>query len=438
VFLYVLHPDREHARTDPAVQQNVLVRRGADPEIAANKHHAVFCFDARTGRTLWRWLSPDSTRGVSSGKQGQGLTPCYIEGKLYARVGGITCFDAETGKILWQKSDRAYSTVGGWSHEESLVSVGGVLLVLSRRTDLVGVDPETGEKLWEHENVTGPNQLAGKVTLDGKEYIVVARGDRGDEDEPSEPAMFLIEPRSGKILWREQSLGWNSASLLVHGPLVSANVSPPLAERTKNPPRHTGVFDVSTGGARKLWVTDKTAYPGQRATPVAHGGYFYIDSRETGFQVLEARTGEIVNGYPHIYAMTGGDHNWTWHAATDNRIVTSGCLLFSTAQEGFQRLPGRLSLDLVSGYKCPVKPAVADGRLFVRTLNKLVCYDLRQPKGVQADSTAFEVDGRMLGYQINAKINGETITGTYTDKLGVEFKASAVTSGTYRSGMDVD
>jgi hypothetical protein len=41
-------------------------------------------------------------------------------------------------------------------------------------------------------------------------------------------------------------------------------------------------------------------------------------------------------------------------------------------------------------------------------------------------------------YQINAKINGETITGTYTGTLGVEYKASAATSGTYRTGKDVD
>ena len=41
-------------------------------------------------------------------------------------------------------------------------------------------------------------------------------------------------------------------------------------------------------------------------------------------------------------------------------------------------MPGRLSLDLVSGYMCPVKPAIADGRLFVRTLDELVCYDLRK------------------------------------------------------------
>jgi outer membrane protein assembly factor BamB len=383
VYLYVLHPDRKQARTDPALQQNVLVRRGADPEIVADAHHAVFCFDGRTGRTLWRWISPSTTRRASSGKQGVGLTPCYLDGKLYVRVGGITCFDAKSGEVLWQKSDRAYATVGGWSHEESLVSVGGVLVALSRRADLVGVDPKTGEKLWEHENVTGSNQLAAKVTLDGKEYLVVARGNQDDENNPSDPSMFAIEPRTGKVLWTENSVGFNSASLLVDGKVVCGNISLPPAEKSKDAPRHTGGFQLSLDGAKELWTNEKTAYPGQRATPVAHDGYFYIDSRGSGFRALNAQTGKVVNQYPHIYAMTGGDHNWTWHIATDNRVITSGCLLFSTGEEGFKRLPGRLSLDLVGGYKCPVKPAIADGRLFVRTMNRLLCYDLRKPRATK-------------------------------------------------------
>jgi len=51
---------------------------------------------------------------------------------------------------------------------------------------------------------------------------------------------------------------------------------------------------------------------------------------------------------------------------------------------------------------CPVKPALADGRLFVRTLNKLVCYDLRRPAGMEVDSVAMTLDGPLLGYPDDA------------------------------------
>jgi hypothetical protein len=41
-------------------------------------------------------------------------------------------------------------------------------------------------------------------------------------------------------------------------------------------------------------------------------------------------------------------------------------------------------------------------------------------------------------YEIDAKIKGETITGTYTGTLGVEFKTSAAVSGSYQAGQDID
>jgi hypothetical protein len=40
-------------------------------------------------------------------------------------------------------------------------------------------------------------------------------------------------------------------------------------------------------------------------------------------------------------------------------------------------------------------------------------------------------------YEIDAEINDETITGTYSGTLGVDYKASAVTSGSYQAGQDI-
>jgi outer membrane protein assembly factor BamB len=122
VYLYLLYPDRQHARSnDPAVRQHVLVRRGADPEIVARRRHAIFCFDARSGKTVWRWMSSSFAYAGPSGKSGIGLTPCYLDGKLFARFDrGIACFDAASGDIVWRQDRKAYRLSGGWSHETAL------------------------------------------------------------------------------------------------------------------------------------------------------------------------------------------------------------------------------------------------------------------------------------------------------------------------------
>jgi hypothetical protein len=51
---------------------------------------------------------------------------------------------------------------------------------------------------------------------------------------------------------------------------------------------------------------------------------------------------------------------------------------------------------------CPVKPAIADGRLFVRTMNRLLCYDLRKPADLDIDTIAARCTNPMLGYPADA------------------------------------
>lgn len=45
-------------------------------------------------------------------------------------------------------------------------------------------------------------------------------------------------------------------------------------------------------------------------------------------------------------------------------------------------------MELVSGYICPVKPAITNGRLFIRSVNRLLCHELRKPAepGVDSDN----------------------------------------------------
>jgi len=351
VFLYLVYPDREKLRADAEAQDHILVKRGADVELVAGdrdaRRHAVFCFDARTGRTLWRWFDEGTFGQCSTGKSGKGLTPCYHRGRVYARGAGIYCLDAATGKLLWTRTgrdekDHSYRPGGGWSRDESPVVIGGTLVFNAYPgTTLIGIDPRTGDELWRHERATGYNSVPTKVLLDGREYVISASGVQiGEEDVGAANRMLLIDPRTGEILWESNLTGKNTVALLVDGVRVCGNGhrSDTRAKDSELDKRmRAGCFEISAKGAKKLWYNDQVAYPPHRATPVSHRGYFYIDARETGFVCVDAKTGQIVGRHPHIHEMTRGDHNWTWHVASNDRIVTSGCLLFSTAEQGFSR-----------------------------------------------------------------------------------------------------
>ncbi|UCG33954.1 MAG: PQQ-like beta-propeller repeat protein [Phycisphaerales bacterium] len=394
VFLFLIYPDLEKLEKSPEARKHILSIRGAPLARVASElralRDAVLCFDARTGKTLWRYVSEWHVGRPSSGKSGKGCTPCVYSGKLYARGSGIYCLDAKNGELKWFKrgrdrKDRSYSLSGGWSRDQSPVVIGGTLVFhVYPDTTLVGLDPETGNELWRLENACGWNAVPSSVLLGGKEYIISAHGvDIRTKGIEEQERMVLIEPKTGTIVWESKEMGKTGVSLAVWQDLVCGNVVKGLSAgegKGVDDAMRTGCFRVTPEGAEKVWTAKTVHYPPHRATPIAHRGHFYIDSRITGFACVAARTGTIVGRHKHIYAITGGDHNWTWHVATNGRIVTSGCLMFSDAAGGFRQLPGRLALPLVSGYMCPVKPAIADGRLFVRTLDKLVCYDLRKPR----------------------------------------------------------
>jgi outer membrane protein assembly factor BamB len=381
VFQYLTHPDEELVAADEQIAKNVYVQLGADPRTMANARghvrDTVLCLDARTGRTLW-WFKSERTFGnVRSGKGGIGMTACYHDGKVYARgSGGLYCLDADSGELLWhagrgEKGDVkvGYGPSHGWSHDESPVMIGGVLVIGHGKDEsLAGVDPADGSLLWTHSGVKGQNAVPTKVALGGKEYVVV--GSKETE------RLSLIDPEDGRILWQSDALGPNHGSLSVWGTLVCGNV----ADRKRDKFGRAAGVRVSKGGAEKLWTAEQAGYPPSRAVPVAHKGHYYIDTRD-GFYCLTVAAGELVNRLPHIYKMSWGSHNWTWTIAENDRVLTSGVLMFSTADGGFERLPGRIALDLAGGYTCPIKPALADGRLFCRLSDKLVCYDLRAETG---------------------------------------------------------
>jgi outer membrane protein assembly factor BamB len=395
VYLYYYFPDLTAIRDSAEWKKSLSFIRGSPLGHEALGHYldVVLCLDARTGKTLWRYNRPFFTKGgMPGGKGGRGLTPCVYGGRVFARASdGITCLDVETGRAIWRKQriGEGAQTAGlgvgatgaGWSREESLVAIGGVLLVGTsgdRSTNLAALNPATGDLLWSHDKARGYNALPSAVTLGGREYILTACGAYDCKDAAYE-RMLLIDPQTGKILWTCADVGANVNSLDVWGDLVCANVhkgvkTQPGGDDQERP----GGFRVALSGATRLWESKDAHLQSIRVTPLAHRGVFYLDSGRTGFRALDGETGGPRGQEKHIYAQSGGDHNWTWCVATDGRIVGSGLLMYDAAPDALKLRPGQLRVPLACGYFVPVLPALADGRIVFRTKCMLVCYDLRK------------------------------------------------------------
>jgi outer membrane protein assembly factor BamB len=410
----------------------------------------------------------DSRRSglIGESKSGRGLTAVYHDGKVMFRgQTSLYCVDAETGKLRW-KNDGEPGKKGGapgysfgdaqaWSTDHSPVVIDGVLLVrindtpkppknapptgLAEHSSLVAIDPDTGKLLWRASNVIGSDAIPISIVLGGKTYIVTAYSGIADpkklppdQAKPEHQGMLsLIEPRTGKIIWRKPVAGPMANYPVVWEDIVAVNV-----EREKTvmnpkgkpePVRYWGALRVSVDDAKLLWKEPKADWQYGRSTSLAHHGVFINDSRETGFQAIEAKTGKIIGQYPHIYTMAQGSHNWTWAIASNHRIFTSGqyLLMFRLKDGKMELMPGNLPVDLASGYVCPIRPALADGRLFVRTGDGLACYDLRKPVNKhRVDSLRLSITDLALGMAGKGDVDAQIrLVNGAPDGLVVRFPA---------------
>lgn len=441
VYLSLPYVDEAALAANEQVKSNPRVLRGVDPRALAHDlglfRDTLFCIDAQTGRVLWMFQDPRRMGLVGESKSGRGLTAVHHDGTIIFRgQTSLYAVDAASGRLIWQNNggagqkggDPGYSFIGGQSGstDHSPVVIDGVLVVrvndtpkpprnvvglLAENTTLLGIDPANGQLLWRASNVSGANAIPTSVRVGEKTYIIAAYQGMGDLEKvppadvrPEHRGMLsLIEPRTGRIVWRKPLAGPNPNYPAVWRDIVALNVErekmEPDAKGKKVLAPTLGAVRVGLDDAKEIWRNPKADYQSGRMTPIAHRGHFILDSRISGFQAFDAATGKVVGAFPHIYHMAQGSHNWTWAIATDGRIFTSGdyLLMFKLDAGKMELMPGSLQVDLASGYVCPIRPAIADGRLFVRTGDGLACYDLRKPPGHRVDSVRLRTDDLALG-----------------------------------------
>lgn len=184
------------------------------------------CFDAATGKELWRRDLPGTRdTDLSSLFSDNTAASPVTDGKrvCFMNVGGsIKCFDFE-GKELWSKEWVPFGRHHSRQHEPILHD-GKVIVVRVKPSDLDpkvttkegakplgrdraywtwlhAYDMKTGELVWTGESGTGihATPLFGR-RQDGQAVILTARG--GGHQPPEEPyGISLLDATNGKTIW---------------------------------------------------------------------------------------------------------------------------------------------------------------------------------------------------------------------------------------------
>lgn len=330
----------------------------------------LVCFDRSTGVEKWRRdvpaaLPEDAYEGFLTEHGYASSTPVVDADAVYAFFGksGVIAFD-RAGKELWRTGVGRESSNRRWGSAASLILHGDLVIVnaAEESQSVRGLDRRTGREVWKAE--AAALELAyGTPAIarlpDGRDELVVAV--------PSE--VWGLDPSTGKIRWfASHALTGNlSPSVIVDGDVVY--VFGGFRSAGSLAVRAGGTGDVTK--SHVLWTSKASSYV---ATPLLHDGHLYwIDDRgqafcsnaKTGEQVYRSRVAEITGGGRPVYA---------------SPVLSAGRLIVPTRWNGTLIMPAEprfevLACNRFAGDESDFSgtPAIADGRLYLRSGQFLFC-----------------------------------------------------------------
>ena len=299
-------------------------------------------------------------------------TPTVDGKRLYAlgSDGDLVCLDAAKGTEVWRKNLGADfgGKFGEWAYAESPLVDGDKLICTPGGTNatLVALNKQTGAVIWKCAVPEGDD--ASYSSLIRAEFSGV-----------TQYLQFLskglvgVDAQSGKLLWRFEKTAKGSPAV-ISTPLVSEGLIYSGAYRANcaliKPVLKDGAFTVEE-------VYSSNKLPIGLGGVVKVGDYFYGSSSQSALCV-EFKTGTVKWEERAI-----GPCSWL---AADKRIYVhaeGGDVALLEPNPEAYREKGRFSPPNPPA-RGPAKtwayPVVAHGRLYIRELNSLWCYDVKAGK----------------------------------------------------------
>ena len=356
------------------------------------------------------WLYRDAGIGYSSS--------AVVDGRLYtmgARDGTeyVIAVDVHNGQEAWStKIGDLFTNKWGDGPRSTPTVREGRVYALGAGGDLVSLQAVDGKLLWhrtmaELGGTTPEWGYTESVLVDGDRVLCTPGGDKG--------AVAALERRTGELLW--QSTHFTDAAQYSSIIAVENHGVRQFVQRTAQ-----SIVGIGTDGGL-LW---RAEFPDGRVavipTPVFRDGRVYvtagygagcklveIDSDQQAAAVYDNKVmknhhGGVVLVGDHVYGYSDG-YGWTCQDFASGGLVWNeketlgkGSVsyadgrLYCLAQDGDVALVeatpkgyvehGRFSLEPQSELRSPdggiwAHPVVADGRLYLRDQELLMCYDIR-------------------------------------------------------------
>ncbi len=338
----------------PVVWGDRVFVSGAD-----ENERKVYCFDAASGELLWeRAVVNPGAEGDIEVMEDTGLAASTVatDGRRVCAIfanGDLACFDYE-GKRLWGKflgvPDSAYGYASSLAmHKDKLIIQFDQAMAEDGKSSLMAIESFSGKMIWQTKrDVPGSWTSPIVTTIDGRDVIVTC----------ADPWAIVYDAATGEEIWRADCLGSDTApSPIYTGGYVFAIES--YTELVAIVPGGTG--DVTE--THIAWTADEDIP--DITSPVSDGEFIYLVTTE---------------GLLSCYKVADGTMIWKEDLKGEfqaSPVIANGLLYILNVDgvmvivkggQGFTEIT-RCKLD----EKCYASPAVADGRIYIRSHENLYC-----------------------------------------------------------------
>jgi outer membrane protein assembly factor BamB len=338
----------------------ILFHRVGDKE-------TVDCLDAPTGKERWHFDYATSYRDALGKGNGPRSTPLVANNRVYTlgAEGRLHCLELENGKKVW---DRSLAT--DYQMRESYFGVGSTPILDSDRliinvgakgAGIVAFDPASGKELWKATDDAASYSSPVAATVDGVRQVIFL----------TRAGVVSVDPANGAVRFTRPFRARIDASVNAATPVLVGDQLFVSAEYAVG-----GAFlKVRKDKLEEVWKSNQSLSCHYN-TPIHQGGYLYgIDGRQEGgaaqLRCIEVQTGKV---------------RWAQKNFGCASLVLADGLLIALCENGELALieatpeafreKGRFTA--FKDPPCRAEIALANGRLYARDNEKLICWNLKK------------------------------------------------------------
>jgi outer membrane protein assembly factor BamB len=335
----------------------------------------VQVLDVKSGKQVW--ATPLGKVGNPQQKPpypAARSTPIVDGERLYvlSSDGDLACVEIANGKIVWNKNVRKEfgGLPGEWAYSESPLVDGDAVVCTPGGADatLVALNKTNGDVIWK-------SQIPGGEAAGYASVIVVEAAGVKQYVQFLAKGVVSVDAKSGKFLWRYDKTGKGPAN-------IATAVAADGLVYTSN-----GFIGGATvkieGDGDKLGV--KELYL-ERGLPTSIGGSVLVDghlygTNQQGLTCAEFATGKVkwkekgIGPASVLYAdgllfLHGENNMMALVEATPEGCREKGKFALPSPPKHAPRFPPEVAWTY---------PALANGKLYIRDLNVMWCYDVKAP-----------------------------------------------------------